>query len=172
MISEKVTRIAAGSYHSVALTASGKIYTWGYNGKYQLGRQGPSQDTPGLAKVEVELWYAFPGAIPGLGAAHGKTVICIYLLNFSSLQYFVQVTWVGASADQTSLKLDESLINAQNLVGATICANKHQVVILPTHNLQPTSFHSLCISRSDGFCRSFTALDQVCFVKLVLHMYC
>ena len=75
VISEKVTKIAAGSYHSVALTASGKIYTWGYNGKYQLGRQGPSQDTPGLAKVEVELWYAFPGAIPGLGAAHGKTVI-------------------------------------------------------------------------------------------------
>ena len=73
----------------------------------------------------------------------------------------LQVTWVGASADQTSLKLDESLINAQNLVGATICANKHQVLILPTHNLQPTSFHSLCISRSDGFCRSFTALDQV-----------
>ena len=77
MISEKVTKIAAGSYHSVALTASGKIYTWGYNGKYQLGRQGPSQDTPGLAKVEVELWYAFPGAIPGLGAAHGKTVIFV-----------------------------------------------------------------------------------------------
>ena len=27
-----------------------------------------------VAKVEVELWYAFPGAIPGLGSAHGKTV--------------------------------------------------------------------------------------------------
>ena len=69
MISEKVTKIAAGSYHSVALTASGKIYTWGYNGKYQLGRQGPSQDTPGLAKVEVELsgvGEAGPGAWPML----------------------------------------------------------------------------------------------------------
>ena len=73
VITEKVTRIAAGSYHSVALTVSGKIYTWGYNGKYQLGRQGPAQDAA-MAKVEVELWYAFPGAIPGLGAAHGKTV--------------------------------------------------------------------------------------------------
>ena len=141
MINEKVTRVAAGSYHSVALTASGKIYTWGYNGKHQLGRQGPGQDAD-LAKVE--LWYAFPGPIAGLGAAHGKTV-----------------TWVGASADQTILKLDESLINAQNLVGATICSNKHQVLLLPTHNKLPTSFHSLCISRSDGFCRSFSALDQV-----------
>ena len=97
-----------------------------------------------LSKVEIELWYAFPGDIPGLGAAHGKTV-----------------TWIGASADQTILKLDESLINAQNLVGATICANKHQVLLLPTHNKLPISFHSLCISRSDGFCRSFSSLDQV-----------
>ena len=72
--------------------------------------------------------------IQGLGNAHGKAV-----------------TWIGTSADQTILKLDESLINAQNLVGATICSNKHQVLLLPTHNQQPTSFHSLCISRSDGF---------------------
>ena len=151
VINEKVIKVAAGSYHSVALTASGKIYTWGYNGKYQLGRQPPRPElAASLAKVEVELWYSFPGHIPGLGAAHGKTV-----------------TWVGASADQTVLKLDESLINAQNLVGATIAANKHQVLLLPTHNKQPISFHSLCISRSDGFCRSFSALDQVTLLMFV-----
>ena len=142
-IKERVVRVAAGSYHSVALTAGGRIVTWGYNGKLQLGRLGPPPDA-NLPKVEIELWYAFPAAIPGLGQCHGKTV-----------------TWVGASADQTILKLDESLINAQNLVGATICANKHQVVLLPTHNRQPISFHSLCISRHDGFCRSFSGLDQV-----------
>ena len=39
VITEKVSCIAAGSYHSVALTTSGKIYTWGYNGKFQLGRR-------------------------------------------------------------------------------------------------------------------------------------
>ena len=92
----------------------------------------------------MELWYALPGSIQGLGSAQGKSV-----------------TWIGASADQTIMKLDESLINAQNLVGATICSNKHQVLLLPTHNQQPTSFHSLCIARSDGFCRSFSSLDQV-----------
>ena len=146
VITEKVSRVAAGSYHSVALTTSGKIYTWGYNGKFQLGRRGPGpgHEPASLPKVEIELWYAFPGHITGLGAAHGKTV-----------------TWIRASADQTILKLDESLINTQNLVRATICANKHQVLLLPTHNKQPISFHSLCISRSDGFCRSFPGLDQV-----------
>ena len=153
VINEKVTRVAAGSYHSVALTATGKIYTWGYNGKFQLGRKGPGHDAS-LPKVEIELWYAFPGNISGLGAAHGKTV-----------------TWIGASADQTILKLDESLINAQNLVGATICANKHQVLLLPPHNRQPISFHSLCISRSDGFCRSFSGLDQVIFNTFKFRMF-
>ena len=141
-IGEKVVRVAAGSYHSVALTVTGRVFTWGNNAKGQLGRAGPSG--PNLAPVEVELWYALPGPIQGLGSAQGKSV-----------------TWIGASADQTIMKLDESLINAQNLVGATICSNKHQVLLLPTHNQQPTSFHSLCIARSDGFCRSFSSLDQV-----------
>ena len=142
-ITEKVVRISAGSYHSVALTVSGRVYTWGNNAKGQLGRAGPGP-SPGLAPVEVELWYAIPGPIAGLGSAQGKSV-----------------TWIGASADQTIMKLDESLINAQNLVGATICSNKHQVLLMPTHNQQPTSFHSLCIARSDGFCRSFSSLEQV-----------
>jgi hypothetical protein len=65
------------------------------------------------------------------------------------------VTWIAATADSTLLKLDESLINAQSLAGASICANQHHVVLLPTH--QPpsaaaagpatSSFHSLCIAR-------------------------
>jgi len=38
---DRVVRIAAGAYHSVALTASGRVLTWGYNGKGQLGRTGP-----------------------------------------------------------------------------------------------------------------------------------
>jgi hypothetical protein len=67
------------------------------------------------------------------------------------------VTWIAATADSTLLKLDESLINAQSLAGASICANQHHVVLLPTH--QPpaatagpatSSFHSLCIARQAG----------------------
>merc|ERR1719312_301594 len=92
------------------------VYTWGNNAKNQLGRIGPAADS-NLPPVDIELWYATPAPITGLGNAQGKTV-----------------TWIGASADQTILKLDESLINAQNLVGATICSNKHQVLLLPTHN--------------------------------------
>ena len=139
---ERVTRVAAGSHHSLALTATGRVFTWGSNARLQLGRAAPTE--PGLSPAERELWFAVPGPVPGLGSLHGRTV-----------------TWVGASAEQTILKLDESLINAQNLVGATLCSNKHQVLLLPTHNQQPTSFSSLCISRSDGFCRSFSGAEQV-----------
>ena len=33
----KVTAVAAGLYHSAALTAVGQLYTWGANAKGQLG---------------------------------------------------------------------------------------------------------------------------------------
>jgi E3 ubiquitin-protein ligase MYCBP2 len=39
---EMVVRIAAGAYHSVALTATGRVLTWGNNSKGQLGRVGPA----------------------------------------------------------------------------------------------------------------------------------
>lgn len=128
-LDEVVTRVAAGGYHSAALTASGRVFTWGNNAKGQLGRPAPPPDAK-LPPVEVELWFALPGPVPGLGLHYGKAV-----------------TWIYASADQTLLKLDESLINAQNLRGASIVANKHQVILLPTQSLQQTSFNSLCISR-------------------------
>ena len=50
--------------------------------------------------------------------------------NYQTISFILAlkvVTWIYAAADQTLLKLDESLINAQNLRGASILANKHQV---------------------------------------------
>ena len=37
----------------------------------QLGRQPPPADAK-LPPAEIELWYALPGPIPGLGVNHGK----------------------------------------------------------------------------------------------------
>ena len=51
-----------------------------------------------LFHCNPELWYSMPGVIPGLGSNYGKAV-----------------TWIYASLDQTLLKLDENLINTQNL---------------------------------------------------------
>jgi len=46
---EKITAIAAGMHYSLALTASGKVYAWGWNGFGQLGLGDlKSRNTPTL----------------------------------------------------------------------------------------------------------------------------
>ena len=67
---------------------------------------------------------------------------------------FIFIYRIGASGEQTFLKVDESLINAANLSGASVMANSRHILLLPTA-AQPdsASFRSLAISRNDGFCR-------------------
>ena len=150
----KATSIACGSYHSVVLAEDGRVFTFGNYQKGSLGREGPSEDaaqaTAGaLSREEMamrKLWFTFPEAIPGIGAEHGRIA-----------------TWIGASADQTIVRVDETLINAKNLLRSTIMANKHHILILPTHNSDDSHFKSLAISRNDGFCRSFSSSDQATF---------
>lgn len=55
-------------------------------------------------------WYSIPGPIPNIGPRHGR-----------------KATWVGASGDQTFLKLDESLINSVSLSKSTVTANKNYI---------------------------------------------
>lgn len=55
-------------------------------------------------------WYAIPGAVPNIGPRHGR-----------------RATWVGASGDQTFLKIDESLINSVSLSKSTVTANRNYI---------------------------------------------
>lgn len=88
-----------------------------------------------------ELWYAKPNFLSKVGPHVGRTA-----------------TWIGASGDQTFTKIDESLINEQSLVGATIMSNSRYIFLVPTAVRHPSNFKCLAISRSDGFCRSFTGM--------------
>lgn len=47
-----------------------------------------------------------PSAVPGIGPRMGK-----------------RATWIGASADFTFIKVDQSLLNAYNLQASTVVAN-------------------------------------------------
>src|SRR3954451_7175625 len=46
---EEVISIAAGTAHIMALTASGRVYTWGCNEHYQLGRMTSSRQNAGTS---------------------------------------------------------------------------------------------------------------------------
>jgi hypothetical protein len=86
--------------------------------KGQLGRPSPAigQESPVTSnKKDARLcrdgpWYAYPGPVPNIGPRHGR-----------------RATWVGASGDQTYLKIDESLINYLSLTRSTVMANKSSI---------------------------------------------
>ncbi|PRD32149.1 UNVERIFIED_CONTAM: Mycbp2, partial [Trichonephila clavipes] len=75
-------------------------------------------------------WNAVPGLIHNIGTKFGR-----------------RATWIGASGDQTFVKIDESLINS------------HSLSIIPNQLEQASSFKSLVISKVDGSCRS--SADQL-----------
>ena len=163
--------VAAGSNHSVVLGESGEVFTFGSHQKGQLGRTSPlpEEESHACAAEELaarELWFAHPDTVADIGPSHGRLA-----------------TWVGASADQTFIKADESLINAQNLTQATVMANSRNIVVLstavgkdessseaPTQRCHQPNFSSMVISRSDGFCRSFSGPEQEHFAGKVATM--
>ena len=166
----KATSIACGSYHSVVLAEDGRVFTFGNYQKGSLGREGPPEDAQAAALTREEmairkLWFTIPDAIPGIGSDHGRIA-----------------TWIGASADQTIIRVDETLINAKNLLRSTIMANKNHILILPTQNRSELAsaevstvaphFKSLAISRHDGFCRSFSGSDQATFNGIFITFFC
>ncbi|XP_074033015.1 MYC binding protein highwire isoform X2 [Leptinotarsa decemlineata] len=153
--------VAAGSNHSVVLTSKGEVYTFGNAQKGQLGRSpNSSQDAtqPGNSSSSRYSnprtpWYSIPGLIPNIGPRHGR-----------------RATWVGASGDQTFLKLDESLINSISISKSTVTANKHSIVLLPNEEETAKNFKCLVINKRDGNCNSFKSDDQVDFSNKIVCM--
>ncbi|CAH1132864.1 unnamed protein product [Ceutorhynchus assimilis] len=154
--------VAAGSNHTVILTSKGEVFTFGNAERGQLGRlpSSPiSQENPQPGQSSSKYnnprtpWYSIPGAIPNVGPRHGR-----------------RATWVGASGDQTFLKLDESLINSVSIAKSTVTANKHCIVLFPNHETTTRNFKSLVINKKDGNCNSFKGPEQVDFSSKMVCM--
>ncbi|CAB4068655.1 MYCBP2 [Lepeophtheirus salmonis] len=145
-IPTKATSVVAGSYHSLILTEEGEIFSFGMYQRGQLGREEPPSEDKSLETREElaakHLWFAISGLLPRVGPRHGRIA-----------------TWIGASADQSFIKVDESLINAQSLVGSSIVSSRKHIVLVPPSN-NSTSFTGLVINKSDGYCRSFDGPEQ------------
>lgn len=147
--------IACGSYHTVVLTVRGEVITFGNHSKGQLGRPSPSaalahKKDSGKARPDWA-WYATPDKMPHIGPRHGR-----------------RATWVGASGDQTFLRIDESLINSSNLSQSTVMANKSSIILAPSEiDAVNSTFRCLVINRRDGNCNSFSGPEQVDFSNTI-----
>ncbi|KAJ3592162.1 hypothetical protein NHX12_007291, partial [Muraenolepis orangiensis] len=126
-------QVTAGSNHTAVLLSDGQVFTFGSFSKGQLGR--PILDMP--------YWNAKPSPMPNIGAKYGR-----------------KATWIGASGDQTFLRIDEALINSHVLATSEIFASKHIIGLVPTSVSEPAPFKCLLINKLDGSCRTFNDSEQ------------
>ncbi|XP_076623337.1 MYC binding protein highwire isoform X2 [Colletes latitarsis] len=151
-VSGIATQVAAGSNHTVVLTSKGEVFTFGAYQKGQLGMswwngQNESSNTTSPASRRSDRsqpWHSFPNIVPNIGPRWGR-----------------RATWVGATGDQTYVKIDE--INSISLTRSTVMANKNCIILIPHQNDQANSFKCLVISKRDGTCNSYSGTDQVDF---------
>ncbi|KFO34057.1 Putative E3 ubiquitin-protein ligase MYCBP2 [Fukomys damarensis] len=127
------TQVTAGSNHTAVLLLDGQVFTFGSFSKGQLGR--PILDVP--------YWNAKPAPMPNIGSKYGR-----------------KATWIGASGDQTFLRIDEALINSHVLATSEIFASKHIIGLVPASISEPPPFKCLLINKVDGSCKTFNDSEQ------------
>lgn len=83
----KVTAIAAGGYFSLALTATGSVYAWGYNADGELGNGGSANsDVPVEVKLSGRRVVAIAaGQVHSLAVTSSGTVLAWGGNNFGQL---------------------------------------------------------------------------------------
>ncbi|XP_063706462.1 E3 ubiquitin-protein ligase highwire-like [Culicoides brevitarsis] len=154
----KAIQVAAGSNHTVILTASGNVFTFGKYHKGQLGRfpkemflnSHDAAQTGQLFSQNIVLtgqkffWNCHPAEVRGIGPDHGK-----------------KASWIGASGDQTFIKMDESLVNAAMLSKFNVAADKNTILLIPNN---PEAIKCIAINRKDGSCRAHSN-DQFHFTN-------
>ncbi|XP_062904556.1 E3 ubiquitin-protein ligase MYCBP2 isoform X16 [Mobula hypostoma] len=127
------TQVTAGSNHTALLLADGQVFTFGSFSKGQLGR--PILDMP--------FWNTRPSPMPNIGSKYGR-----------------KATWIGASGDQTFLRIDEALINSHVLSTSEIFASRSIIGLVPASVTEPPPFKCLLINKLDGSCRTFNDSEQ------------
>ena len=154
-IPHRITQIACGLHHSVLLSSTGEVYTFGSNQHGQLGLGDfVIRETPCLVNVNSTIVqisagsnhtvllnsqgqiYSFGSnnkgqlgrAPPAIDYAWNATP---GLIPYIGPQFGRKATWISCSGDHTFVKFDESLINPMSLSSARIMANRKCIVIVP-----------------------------------------
>ncbi|XP_033631426.1 E3 ubiquitin-protein ligase MYCBP2-like isoform X2 [Asterias rubens] len=135
-VPEAVTQVAAGSNHTVLLGSSGNVYTCGNFQKGQLCRAILEE-----SNAQGAVSHSRPGPVPDMGPQYGR-----------------KATWIGASGDQTFIKVDEALINPRMLENSLVFANQSVIGVVPRNGL--TGVKCLMLSRVDGTCNSYSEQES------------
>ena len=122
-VGEKFVAVAAGRWHSMALTSGGKVFTWGLNSQGQLG-DGSTNDSN------------YPVLIPGLTATAiygGGTMHSLALNDSGKLVAWGSNTYgqlgTGAFANSnTPAVVSETWLGGQNVTGA-ISGDEHNLAV-------------------------------------------
>ncbi|XP_075036244.1 alsin [Mixophyes fleayi] len=106
MDGKEVVQLAAGSHHSVALTAKSQVYSWGSNVSGQLGHLQSPTTMPRLAKVceDDGVWSIAAAQDYSLFLAHGKKKF-EPIVYYSGLQPSDNPS--GVDTSQTPVQLTE-----------------------------------------------------------------
>lgn len=145
------SQVAAGSNHTVILSQKGIVYTFGNYQKGQLGRlpsdpsvtvtpanlndfQAAENASSIMAQRQRFLWNCIPSPITGIGP------------NFRR-----KACWISASGDQTFIKIDESLVNANSLTKISVAADKNTIIFISNNEGSPGC---ITINKQDGKCKT------------------
>ena len=131
-ITEKITDVRTGYYHSIALTEKGEVYTWGYNGNGQLGN-GTREDSlvpvkvTGLKNVTKVNAYKYMtialtqnGEVYAWGSGYGAKPV---KLNFTRKIIDVSGNLVLAE-NRKAYNLDETKSYGKDLI-KVVCGYNH-----------------------------------------------
>ncbi|KAK9156449.1 hypothetical protein Sjap_003929 [Stephania japonica] len=115
-----ITAIAAGHYHSLAITTEGHVWTWGRNHEFQLGRP-PSSSNSGSD------WWKEPGKVHGLDqvrviGASASGVVSAAIGEDGSL-------WVWGKSKRGQLGLGRGVIEAPLPCRVDSLAGEHIVKV-------------------------------------------
>lgn len=159
------SQVAAGSNHTVILSNKGIVYTFGNYQKGQLGRlpsdtnivtatpvqsmtasmkndpfvnlndfQSSENTSNILAQRQRFLWNCIPAPITNIGP------------NFRK-----KACWISASGDQTFIKIDESLVNANSLTKISVAADRNTIIFISNNEGVPGC---ITINKQDGKCKT------------------
>ncbi|XP_075685852.1 alsin [Rhinoderma darwinii] len=159
MDGKEVVQLAAGSHHSIALTAKSQVFSWGSNVSGQLGHLQSPTTMPRLAKVceDGTVWSVAAGQDYSLFLAHGKNEYqpVVYYSGFGT----TDITSVVEPA-QAPIQLTEC---AQLGYICSISAGSNNCLALVDQNMMGyiENLHELASTERSFYCHLSDVKSQI-----------